>query len=203
VPDPIVFAAFAAVLFALSLTPGPSAAYCIAVGIEDHDRSAVWAPVGVSLGKLVHLVLAALGATWINELPRVLQNSILLLAGLYLLWQGYRHWSQRVALVDHHSERSGVHAVHVVGDGFLVAVGNPESLASSVAVLPLFVGADTSGAGLAALVTLGTGAVFLAYLLYEAIAVSLARRLSGRSQNRLVGATYIAAAGGLAAIAVV
>ena len=199
-PDPMAMAGLAAVLFALSLTPGPSAAYCTAVGMEEHDRSAVWAPVGVSLGKLVHLLLAAVGATWIIELPGLVRNTILIVAGVYLVWQGYRHWTQRIALIGHQGERSGTHALHVVVDGFLVAVANPESLASSVAVLPLFVDADTTTAGLAALVATGTVAVLLAYLLYESIAVMLAHRLSGHSQNRLVGITYVAAAAGLGVI---
>ncbi|NND02630.1 MAG: LysE family transporter [Acidimicrobiia bacterium] len=202
-PDPIAIGGYAVVLFALSLTPGPSAAYCIAIGIEDHDRSAVWAPVGVSLGKSVHLTLAAVGATWITELPAALRNSIIVVAGLYLVWQGYRHWTQRAALADHSGERSGSHARHVVVDGFLVAVANPESLASSVAVLPLFVDGDTRAAGLAVLVGVGTLSVLSAYLVYESVAVTLAHRLTGHSQNRIVGATYLAAATGLAVLALV
>lgn len=202
-PDPVAILAFAAILFLVSLTPGPSAAYCIAIGMEEHDRSALWAPVGVSLGKLVHLVLAAIGATWINELPAGLRNAILTIAALYLLWQGYRHWSQRTALSDHSGERRGAHALHVVVDGFLVAVGNPESLASSVAVLPLFVDPNTSGTGLTTLVIAGTAAVLLAYLVYESIAVTLAHRMTGHSQNRLVGATYVAAAAGLVVVVLV
>ena len=160
----------------------------------------MWAPVGVSLGKLVHLMLAAVGANWINELPATLRNGILLVAGIYLSWQGYRHWSLRASLADHHAERRGSHAFHVVTDGFLVAVANPESLASAVAVLPLFVDANTTRVGLLALVSVGVAAVFVAYLLYESIAVSLAHRLNGDSQNRLVGATYVAAAAGLVVV---
>lgn len=190
-------------MFAVSLTPGPAAAFCIAVGLEEHDRSAVWAPVGVSLGKLTHLALAAVGASWINELPSTFRLTVLGTAVIYLMWQGYRHWTQRTALIHHHDSRRGPRAFHIVADGFAVAAANPESLASSVAILPLFVRSETSSGGLAALVAVGTVAVFLAYSLYESIAVTLAHRLTSRSQNRLVGATYLAAAAGLFAIAVI
>lgn len=194
---------FAAILFGLSLTPGPAAAFCVAVGLEDHDRNALWAPVGVTLGKLAHLSLAAVGATWINELPAVARNVILLAAGSYLIWQGFRYWSQRIALMDHHGERRGPRALHVVVDGFLVSVANPESLASAVAVLPLFVDPATTARELSVLIAVGTVAVLGAYVLYESIAVLLAHRLSRRSQNRLVGATYLAAAAGLAVLVLV
>lgn len=199
-PDLLAVATFATILFVLSLTPGPAAAFCMAIGIEEHGRSAVWAPVGISLGKLVHLILAAAGATWINDLPAMVRNSILLAAGGYLIWQGYRHWAQQIALIHHHGSTRRVRAFHIARDGFLVAVANPESLASSVAVLTLFAGPETSRTGLAMLIGFGIGGVVAAYLLWESISVSLAHRLGGRSQNRIVGATYLAAAAGLGVI---
>ena len=43
--------------------------------------------------------------------------------------------------------------------------------------------------------------VAAAYSLYELIAVALARRLAATTLNRVVGATYVAAATGLAVLA--
>lgn len=96
--DPPTITSFAPLLFAVSLTPGQAAAYCVAVGMEDHDRSALWAPVGVTLGKLIHLIAAALGAYSLPELPDGFKRGLLLAAAVYLLWQGVRHLRHRAEM---------------------------------------------------------------------------------------------------------
>lgn len=67
--DPLSIGSFAGLLFVVVLTLGQAAAYCVAVGMEDDDRSAVWTPVGVTLGELVHLIVGAAGASWLVHLP--------------------------------------------------------------------------------------------------------------------------------------
>ena len=173
-PSPIAVLSLAGLLFVVSLTPGPAAAYCIAVGMEEEGRSAFWAPVGISLGKVVHLAAAAAGAAWINELPTAVRVGVLVLAIGYLVWEGVRHWTHRVGTADHDRQRSGPHDFHIVLDGFVVSLLNPQSLASSVAILPLFVDGQTSGAAVILLIGVGAAAVAAAYSLYELIAVAMA-----------------------------
>jgi threonine/homoserine/homoserine lactone efflux protein len=198
---PMVAVSLAAVLFVVSLTPGPAAAYCLAIGMEEDDRDAIWAPIGVTLGKVVHLAIAAAGATWINDLPSQVRVGALVVAVGYLALTGVRHWSRQVGPAPHNAERSGPHEIHIVIDGFLVSVANPESLASAVAILPLFVTDAMSGSAIAGLVMGGAMAVFAAYLLYEVIARTLAHHFRATTLNRVVGATYMIAATGLAVLA--
>ena len=201
--EPVSIVSFAAVLFVVSLTPGPAAAYCLAVGIEEHGRSALWAPAGVTLGKMVHLGVAAIGAISLADVATPVRQSVLFVAVAYLLWEAFRHWTQRTERSRQIGRRSGPHAFHMVADGFLVSVANPESLASSLAILPLFAVAGMSGPEWAVLLGVGAAVVMAAYALYEAIAVFVSHRLAATTLNRIVGATYLAAATGLAIVATV
>jgi homoserine/homoserine lactone efflux protein len=201
VPEPITVLSLAGLLFVVSLTPGPAAAFCIAIGMEEEDNSALWAPVGVALGKVVHLSAAAAGAAWINEMPTAVRGGVFFVAIGYLLWEGVRHWTHRVTPADHDRRRSGPHDFHIVLDGFVVSILNPQSLASAVAILPLFVDGNTSVAGLALFIGVGALAVAAAYAMYELIAVALAHHLQATTLNRVVGATYVAAATSLAVLA--
>ncbi len=201
--EPVAVISFAAVLFVVSLTPGPAAAYCLAVGIEEHGRSALWAPAGVTLGKLVHLGVAAVGAVSLADVAAPIRRGILLAAVFYLLWEGFRHWTHRTERSRQIGQRSGPHAFHIVTDGFLVSVANPESLASSLAIVPLFAVAGMTGPDWVLLVGAGGVAVMAAYTLYEAIAHFISHRLAATTLNRVVGATYVAAATGLAIVATI
>ncbi len=196
--DPLAITSFAGLLFVVSLTPGQAAAYCVAVGMEDHDRSALWAPVGVALGKLVHLIAAALGASWLLEVPHAVKQGVLLAAAAYLLWQGVRHLRHRAATTHERPEGSGSRSFHIVADGFLVSVANPESMASSLAILPLFAPDPATFGAWAALLAAGAVAVLIAYFFYEAIAAILSRHVHETALNRIVGVVYL-----LAALAVV
>lgn len=192
--DPVTITSFAGLLFVVSLTPGQAAAYCVAVGMEDHDRSALWAPIGVTLGKLVHLMAAALGASWLLNVPEVVKQGVLLVAAAYLLWQGVRHLRHREAATHERPEGSGSRSFHIVADGFLVSVANPESVASSMAILPLFAPDPASFGAWAALLAAGAVAVLIAYFLYEAIAAVLSRHVHESALNRIVGIVYLVAA---------
>ena len=72
-----------------------------------------------------------------------------------------------------------------------------------MAVFPLFLRVEGSIGEVVALMAAALFGVFAAYMIYEVVAAVAARRLDSRSQGRVVGATYILAALGLAAIAVV
>lgn len=200
--DLVVMASFAAALFAAALVPGPAAAYCVAAGLERRHGLSLWAPAGVALGKLVHLSVAALGAMWLVRLPRVVRFGLLGMAAAYMVVEGLRRWR----LADRAPGAAAARqrpAHHVAWRGFLISVANPQSLASSLAILPLF--APAIGSGLAWVMLLVSGAigVTLSYLLYELLARMVAGRVGDRVMRRMAGATYLLAGGAMAALAVV
>lgn len=198
--EPLLFISFAAVMFGISLVPGPSAAFCLAAGLDVRSGFSIAAAAGVSLGKLTHLVVAALGAFWVTRLPAEVRGAMLLAAAIYMVVQGLRRW-RRSSSTGWGDVSSGSRSRLL--QGFAISVLNPQSLASAVAIFPLFLSADASMFDVLSLTIAATVAVFAAYMLYEVVAVIAARRLNPRSQVRVVGATYMLAAAGLAVIALV
>lgn len=197
-PEPVQLATFVAVMFGTALVPGPAAAYCLAAGLEMRTGMSFAAAGGVALGKLVHLGIASAGAFWVAQLHPGFRTATLGMAAAVMIGQGVRRWWQPTAghrpLLAPNSSR--------LAQGFAISVINPQSLASSVAVLPLFVSSSTPTLVALSLVATGTVAVFAAYLVYEGAAVVAVRHLSARSQTRVVGATYVVAAAGLGLAAV-
>ena len=201
-PNPVVLASFAAALFAAALIPGPAAAYCIAAGMESRSGVSLLAPLGVALGKLVHLSVAVLGAVWLAGIPSAARIVPLAAAAGFMVVEGVRRW--RTAQLATSSITYGpVPRRRLLWRGFMVSVANPQSLASSVAIVPLFAGAGLSAAGLVAMLAAGTVGVLLAYGSYEVSAALVSRRMGDVALGRLVGATYMAAATGLAVLAAV
>ena len=200
--DLVVMASFAAALFVAALVPGPAAAYCVAAGLERRHGLSLWAPAGVTLGKLVHLSVAALGAMWLVRLPRVVRFGLLGMAAAYMVVEGLRRWQLADRVLDA-STANHRPAHHVAWRGFLISVANPQSLASSLAILPLFAPAIDSGMEWAMLLGAGAFGVALSYLLYELLARMVAGRVGDRALRRMAGATYLLAGGAMAALAVI
>lgn len=199
-PDGVTLISFAVVMFGVALVPGPAAAYCLAAGLELRHGLSFAAAGGVALGKLVHLVVALAGAVSVAHLHSGFRTGMLAVAALFMIVQGARRWRR-----PEPDRESGpvVRASSRLTQGFGVSVINPQSLASAVAVVPLFVSESTSTLGALSLI-LGAGlAVFAAYVIYEAAALLAVRRLTDRLQTRLVGATYLLAASGLALAALI
>ncbi|NND02629.1 MAG: LysE family transporter [Acidimicrobiia bacterium] len=196
--EPLRLVSFAALMFGISLVPGPAAAYCLAAGMDLRSGFSVSAAAGVTLGKLAHLVVAAVGAFWVTRLPGAVRVTMLLFAAAFMVVQGLRRWRRGDSHAPSGQSTGGSSRLL---QGFAVSVFNPQSLASAVALFPLFLTPDSTAIDVASLTAVATLAVFVAYMLYEIVAAMVARRLDSRSQVRVVGATYMLAAVGLAVIA--
>lgn len=198
--EPLRLVSFAAVMFGIALVPGASAAYCLAAGLDQRHSFTFAAAAGVTLGKLTHLAVAALGAFWVAQLHAGVRIGMLAAAAAFMLVEGMRRWLG--LSVKPTNGASSVSSSAMV-QGFAVSIVNPQSLASALAVFPLFVSVETSTLGVVSLLASATIAVFAAYVIYEGVAAMAVRRLTARSQTRVVGATYILAATGLALAAVI
>ena len=201
-PNPMVLASFTAALFAAALIPGPAAAYCIAAGIDSRSGVSLLAPLGVALGKLVHLSVALLGAVWLAGVPGLVRIVLLVGAALFMVVEGVRRW-RTAQPADGSVARGSMPRHKLLWRGFLVSLANPQSLASSIAIVPLFSGFGLSGAGWIAILAAGTAGVLLAYASYEVVAALVSRRMGDVVLGRVAGATYLAAATGLTVLAAV
>lgn len=90
-----------------------------------------------------------------------------------------------------------------MADGFLVSVTYPESVASSLAILPLFAPDPVTVGAWSVLLPAGFAAVLVAYFFYESVAGLLSRHVHETALSRMVGAVYLVAAGAVGILALV
>ena len=137
--DPAVLLTFIPVALALNLTPGADMMFCLGQGLRSGGRAAVAGALGVSMGGMVHVLLAGLGlgavmahAPWMFDVVRW--------AGVgYLLWLAIgalRHGAVPPAT----AKPAGNGRAFV--QGMLVNLSNPKVILFVLALVPQFVDAS-------------------------------------------------------------
>jgi threonine/homoserine/homoserine lactone efflux protein len=179
----------------LIVMPGPSVLFIIGRSLALGRRGGVLSVVGTTLGMLVLVVLVALGLGVIVAQSIVLFTIVKFAGAAYLVYlgiQAIRHRMDAAAAVAQGAAASSTR--RLVGEGFVVGVTNPKTIAFFVAVLPQFV---DYGAGTIPLQMLELGVIF-AFLAWAsdsvwALAAGSARDWFARSPHRV---ERLSAAGG-------
>lgn len=194
VPWPQLVAFFIASLV-LIVMPGPSVLFIIGRSLALGRRGGVLSVVGTTLGMLVLVVLVALGLGVIVAQSVVLFTVVKFAGAAYLVWlgiQAIRHRKDAATAVAAGAAASSTR--RLVGEGFVVGVTNPKTIAFFVAVLPQFV---DYGVGTIPLQMLELGVIF-AFLAWAsdsvwALAAGSARTWFARSPRRV---EHLSAVGG-------
>ena len=180
----------------LIVIPGPSVLFVIGRSLALGRLGGLLSVLGNALGMIPLVAAVALGIGALVAQSVVLFTVIKFAGALYLVYlgiQAIRHRADAAAAVN------GGAAVRShwrqLGEGFVVGVTNPKTIAFFVAVLPQFV---DFAAGAIPLQLFELGVVFIVLaLLFDsawAIAASAARDWFGRSPKR---ASNLAATGGV------
>lgn len=131
---PVTLIVFSGIALVIALTPGPDMMFCIARGAEGGRRAAVLAALGLLLGPLAGVAIAALGIATLSEhVPGALDVIRWLGAGylLWLAWQSLRRPSRRTG-----AEPS---AGRQIGAGIFVGLTNPQGAGVVLTLLPQFI----------------------------------------------------------------
>ncbi|MDZ7907923.1 MAG: LysE family translocator [Gemmobacter sp.] len=132
---PADLAAFLAAGIVLNLTPGADVMFATASGIAGGPRAGAVAGLGVGLGGLWHVGLAALGiSALIAAYPAALLGLKWAGAG-YLLWLAWKSWRSRDEMVAGRGERG---AMAALWRGFVTNALNPKVALFVLAFLPQF-----------------------------------------------------------------
>lgn len=132
---PADLAAFLAAGIVLNLTPGADVMFATASGIAGGPRAGAVAGLGVGLGGLWHVGLAALGiSALIAAYPAALLGLKWAGAG-YLLWLAWKSWRSRGDAVAGRGERG---AMAALWRGFVTNALNPKVALFVLAFLPQF-----------------------------------------------------------------
>lgn len=130
--------AFAVAAVLLILMPGPSILFVIGRSIAYGRLAGVLSVVGNALGMLPLLTLVALGVGALVAQSVVIFTIIKVIGAGYLVYLGIQAIRHRNEVADAETgpRRS---AWRLLGEGFVVGVTNPKTIAFFVAVLPQFV----------------------------------------------------------------
>ncbi|MHA7264314.1 LysE family translocator [Arthrobacter sp. TMN-37] len=188
--------AFAIASVVLIVIPGPSVLFVIGRSIALGRRAGVLSVLGNSLGTVPVILAVAFGVGAVVASSVVAFTAIKIAGGAYLAWlgvQAIRHRHRHAPVRD--TRRGPASALKLVGQGAVVGVTNPKTLAFFVAVLPQFVD-PAAGAVWAQMLLLGFTFQALALVCDSAWAVAsgTARAWFARSPRRI---SVLSATGGV------
>ncbi|MCF3140534.1 LysE family translocator [Paenarthrobacter sp. AR 02] len=178
--NPQLFLAFILVAVTLACTPGVDWAYSISAGLR--QRSFVPAVAGLCSGYVIHTVLMAAGlAALLAGVPGLL-GWLTVAGAAYLLWLGVatiRSWRG----ASFSAEAGVVHSANPLRT-FLQGMGtsgiNPKGLLFFVALVPQFVSPEAALPVPVQSGLLGLTFVFLAAVVYTAVALTSRKLLASR-----------------------
>jgi len=177
--------AFAIAAVLLILMPGPSILFVIGRSIAYGRLAGVLSVVGNALGMLPLLTLVALGVGALVAQSVVLFTIIKVVGAGYLVYLGVQAIRHRNEVVEQEAGRPRS-AWRLLGEGFVVGVTNPKTIAFFVIALPQFV--DYSAGGIPwQLAELGVVFVVLALVCDScwALAAGTARAWFATSPRRI------------------
>lgn len=183
--------AFTLAALVLIVIPGPSVLFTIGRALALGRRGGLLSVLGNALGLIPIIVAVAFGIGGIVAQSIVLFTIVKVAGAAYLVFLGvqairHRKRSSQSA-IDGSMPRS---AWRQLGQGFIVGITNPKTIAFFVAVLPQFVDLD---AGTVPLQMIELGLVFFVLALLSdgawAIVAASARTWFGRSPKRIEALT--------------
>lgn len=186
-------ATFVVAAFVMVVIPGPTVLFTIGRAMALGRLGGFLSILGTALGSILLVIAVALGVGTVVAQSIVLFTIVKVLGAGYLVFlgvQAIRHRKDAAATVTGPvARRSGV---RLLGEGFVVAVTNPKSIAFFLAILPQFVDLHAGSVPMQ-LFVLGTIVVAIG-VACDAIWVllaSAAREWFGRSPRRIeaMGAT--------------
>ena len=133
--DTVTLLAFVPAALVLNFTPGADMMFCFGQGLRSGARPAIAASAGISVGSMVHVLLAGLGlgaavATmpWLFDVIRWMGVAYL----LYLAWGAFRNGAVS-------SDAPAKPTRFAFRDGLVVNLTNPKVILFVLAFIPQFV----------------------------------------------------------------
>ncbi|WP_401000175.1 LysE family translocator [Agromyces sp. GXQ0307] len=188
--------AFVLASVVLIVIPGPSVLFVIGRSLALGRMGGLLSVVGNAAGMLPLVAAVALGVGTVVAQSVALFTSIKIAGALYLVYLGVQAIRHRADAADAVTRQVAPRSPwRLLGEGFVVGVTNPKTIAFFVAVLPQFVDFH-AGAIPLQMAMLGTAFVVLALACDSvwALAAGTARDWFARSPRR---ASHLAASGGV------
>ncbi len=179
--DPVVILSFMTAGILLNLTPGADVVFVTASGISGGWRNGVAASMGIALGSISHVVLAAIGVSAaIMALPWA-YDAIRYAGAAYLVFLAIKAWRSDGDV----GEGQGAHSVtQALKRGFLTNLLNPKVALFVLAFLPQFTRLEVGPVWQQILIL---GAIFVATGLVVTSSFGIAAGVFGTTIRRASG----------------
>jgi threonine/homoserine/homoserine lactone efflux protein len=133
--DPVTIAAFLGAAVLLYLTPGADMMFTLASGITGGPKAGLAAALGISLGVMVHVSLAAVGLAALLLTYPATYDAIRYLGAAYLVFLAWQSWTAK----DDLAKRKGrTNVWRAFRRGFVTNMLNPKVALFVLAFLPQF-----------------------------------------------------------------
>lgn len=133
--DPAVLAAFIVAGVLLNLTPGADFVFVTASGIAGGPKAGIAAAVGINLGIVIHVIMAAAGVSALLLAYPAAYDAIRYIGAAYLLYLAVQMWRREDALAQ---GGGAVSMRRAVWRGFVTNVFNPKTALFIFAFIPQF-----------------------------------------------------------------
>lgn len=195
-PDAVTLAAFVIACLALNFTPGADMMFAVASGASGGAKAAVAASLGINLGVVAHIILAAGGVAALIAAEPLAYDAIRYVGAAYLIWLAVQMWRASSVVA---TQTAKTPLLRVASRGFLTNILNPKTALFIFAFLPQFADPDR-GAIWAQIAILGAIFIATGFTVNAAVgalagAATARLRAASRVMNRLSALVF----GGLAA----
>ncbi|MBN1782957.1 LysE family translocator [bacterium] len=191
------FTLFMAASWILIITPGPDMIYVITRGVSQGRGAGIISAVGVTLGILVHTVLASFGLAMVLMTSSIAFMIVKMAGAAYLVFLGIRSLRDRKGLILQ-NQTVRLSRRKLLVQGMLSNVLNPKVALFFLAFLPQFVSREAGHAAAQMLILGGLfaffGVIFLVTLGYfsgRAGQWLSTKRSITRNLNRITGSVLI------------
>lgn len=186
--------AFAFAMFVLAATPGPAFFAVTTRALTGGTVAGMGMVSGVILADLIYFSLALLGMAAVAETMGDTFIWIKIASGAYLVWMGFKLWSQAPSTEGEAQTTSARGYFKNTLEGLVVNLANPKAIIFFAAIVPSFVDlANLTGLDVAILMSIIVVVGIVTDGTYVLLAVRARRFLSShkaqRRLNRIGGAT--------------
>ena len=119
------------------VAPGPDFIYVTTRGVSQGKKAGTVSALGISVGLLIHTLLAAFGLSAIIQTSRIAYLAIKYIGAGYLIFLGVKTFVTGNQLLSRIEEKA--HKKNIFRQGILTNVFNPKAIVTFMAFLPQFV----------------------------------------------------------------
>ena len=122
------------------IVPGPDFIYVTTRGIAEGHKAGILSALGISIGLLIHTLLAALGLSAIIQASWIAYEVIKYVGAGYLIYLGIKTMLKKDAVLPAESPKLNKNG-NIFRQGVLTNLFNPKAIVTFMAFLPQFVDA--------------------------------------------------------------